>query len=126
MCVGFCPGDYESSPKYHCQLVGEPVLVSVKFSVSGAGPESGYGGGVAWKKWKGGFTANPPSPMPGGFVRPGPEEGEGVGRDPPQDGMLFPLVGEKPGMTDPALVPLQHEVGALVEMSGTLTISGGR
>ena len=50
VCVGFCSGEYESSPKSHCQDVGSPLLVSVKFTVSGAGPESGYGGGVAWIK----------------------------------------------------------------------------
>ena len=64
--MGFCPGDYESSPKYHCQLVGEPVLVSVKFTVSGAGPESGYGGG-GMKKMEGGVHRQPPHPL-----RPGP------------------------------------------------------
>jgi len=27
----------------------------------------------------GGFTGNPPTPMPGGLARPGTQKGEGVG-----------------------------------------------
>jgi hypothetical protein len=42
LAVYVCDGDWLvdvlPSPKSHAQLVGAPVLVSVKFTVSGAGP----------------------------------------------------------------------------------------
>ena len=37
-CEGDCTVDVAPSPKFQDQLVGEPVLVSVKFTVSGAVP----------------------------------------------------------------------------------------
>jgi hypothetical protein len=41
VCDGFCDVDVEPSPKFHDQLVGVFVEVSVKATVSGAVPELG-------------------------------------------------------------------------------------
>jgi hypothetical protein len=41
LCTGFCAFEEVPSLKVHSQEVGDPVLVSVKFTISGAFPESG-------------------------------------------------------------------------------------
>ena len=42
LCVGFCWVEVVPSPKLHFHLIGEPVLVSLKATVSGAFPSAGF------------------------------------------------------------------------------------
>lgn len=41
MWTGFCSVEEFPSPKDHFHAAGDPVLLSVKFTLSGAGPEVG-------------------------------------------------------------------------------------
>jgi hypothetical protein len=41
MCTGFFCVEFVLSPKYHCHDVGDPMLLSVKLTLSGALPEVG-------------------------------------------------------------------------------------
>jgi len=52
VCTGFLSVEVFPSPKFHLHEAGDPVLLSVKLTLSGADPEVGYAENAATREFE--------------------------------------------------------------------------